>query len=67
KSFLSAGSQGDEVKALQQKLKTLGFFTLEPNGNFGPHTQQAVQAFQRANSLPTVGYVGPQTRALLNR
>lgn len=66
--LLSAGSQGDEVKRLQEKLQDLGFFprNVTPNGNFGPATQAAVKKFQKANGIAQVGYVGVNTRKALN-
>ncbi len=67
-NFLSLGSVGDEVRALQNKLKELGYFNHPTStGYFGPVTETAVKAFQQANNLPVVGYVGPQTRAILNQ
>lgn len=66
---LARGARGPEVKALQEKLKELGFFpahiaTIE---YFGPATQKAVMAFQKARGLSQVGSTGPRTRALLNQ
>ena len=67
--FLSRGSSGPEVLELQKKLQSLGFLpsTITPNGVFGPATQEAVVAFQRANGIDPFGYVGPATRAVLNK
>jgi len=66
---LAKGSRGDEVSALQQKLKDLGFFPADvaASGMFGPLTQKAVLAFQKAHGLDQIGAVGPKTRALLNQ
>lgn len=68
-SDLSLGSNGDEVLALQNVLQSLGHFpgNVVPNGNFGPVTQNSVKAFQKENSLPETGSVGPLTRAILNK
>lgn len=66
-SFLTVGSSGAEVTALQQKLSQLGFFSGDATGYFGAVTQAAVKAFQAAHGLDTFGYVGPGTRAALNR
>lgn len=43
---LSYGSQGEEVKALQLRLKMLGFDPGPLDGDFGSGTRQAVWAFE---------------------
>jgi len=43
---LGKGSQGDEVKALQDRLTELGFDPGESDGSFGSGTQMAVWAFE---------------------
>lgn len=63
---LKLGSSGPEVKALQQKLKALGFNPNGVDGNFGPGTDKAVRAFQQANGLGVDGQVGPGTQAALD-
>lgn len=57
------GSSGSEVTALQDFLRTQGFFTANSTGFFGPVTAKSVSAFQEANGLESVGSVGPKTRA----
>lgn len=65
---LSEGTQNDEVKELQERLRAEGFFTFHTStGFFGPITLAAVKAFQTANGIPATGYVGPLTRAALNK
>ena len=64
--YLKLGSTGAEVSKLQEKLKALGFYKGKIDGGFGPATENAVKAFQKAHKLPQVGAVGPRTRALLN-
>lgn len=68
-SYLTVGSSGEEVKQLQLKLKELGYFTYATaTGYFGTVTQDAVVKFQKAKNLaPYPGYVGPGTRAELNK
>jgi hypothetical protein len=62
-SDLSQGMENEQVRALQEHLRTLGFFTFPTStGYFGSVTFQAVQAFQREYDLPATGYVGPLTR-----
>ena len=52
---LRNGSKGPEVKKIQEKLG------VEPTGNFGPKTEAAVKAWQKANGLTDDGIVGPNT------
>jgi hypothetical protein len=49
------GDRGDEVSMLQRYLG------INPVANFGPQTEQAVKAFQKANGLSDDGVVGPIT------
>ena len=53
--LLKNGSKGEGVKKLQQKLG------VEPTGNFGPKTEAAVKAWQKANGLKDDGIVGDGT------
>ena len=53
--LLKNGSKGEGVKKLQQKLG------VEPTGNFGPKTEAAVKAWQKANGLKDDGIVGDAT------
>ncbi|MGD1015346.1 MAG: peptidoglycan-binding protein, partial [Roseiarcus sp.] len=65
--ILSLGSTGADVSALQQILKSAGFYTYPTiTGYFGPLTEKALASFQTAHGLDAVGYAGPKTRALLN-
>lgn len=58
---LRPGTTGPDVVALQH------FLSVEPaSGYFGSVTAQAVRVFQRQQGLPSVGFVGPRTRANLN-
>ncbi len=67
KSFLTVGSRGAEVTALQKKLIALGFLYGQPTGYFGQLTKKALQAFQKSKGLEQVGFTGPGTRAALNK
>lgn len=51
--------------ALQQRLQQRGFDPGGINGQFGPATQAAVQAFQRSVGLSADGQAGPNTIAAL--
>lgn len=62
---LTLGSSGPDVKALQQKLKDLGFYSNGVDGNFGSGTDKAVRAFQQASGLGVDGKAGPGTLAAL--
>lgn len=64
-AVLKIGSTGPDVTALQQALSKAGFDPGGSDGNFGPGTQRAVQAFQRSAGIAPDGTVGPQTAAAL--
>lgn len=53
--LLKLGSEGEEVKKLQEKLG------VDPIGKFGPKTEAAVKAWQSANGLTADGIVGDGT------
>ena len=61
---LRNGSRGDDVIALQKKLKNWGYYSGSVDGIFGSGTEQAVKYFQRKNGL-TAGVVGPATAKAL--
>ena len=54
------GSQGDEVRAIQQKLNDLGY-GLKVDGIYGAATKKAVRSFQKANGLTADGIAGSKT------
>lgn len=60
------GSRGEEVKQIQQKLSSLGYYSGEADGIFGSLTQSAVKNFQKDNGLKADGIVGEKTLAALN-
>jgi putative chitinase len=55
--LLRKGDNNDNVKLLQQKLG------IDPIGNFGPKTEEAVKAFQTKHGLTADGIVGDGTWA----
>ena len=63
---LSVGSTGEEVRQLQLKLKTLGYFLGDVTTYFGPITKAAVMKFQTANKITPTGVVELVTRGYLN-
>ncbi len=52
---LSEGSHGDEVTALQERLKALGYYTKEVSGRYQGTTVRAMKDFEKAAGLPRDG------------
>jgi len=52
---LKVGSKGQKVKVVQTALK------LKADGEFGPATEKAVKAYQKAKGLPETGIVDQKT------
>ncbi len=63
---LRQGDWGSEVRNLQQRLKELGYFKAEADGDYGAKTAAAVKAFQQKNGLNADGVAGPTTMKKLN-
>lgn len=63
---LQVGSQGNEVKLLQDTLRNEGVFNQISTGYFGTMTKTAVIAFQKKYGILQTGIVGPLTRNKLN-
>jgi hypothetical protein len=59
RTVLKPGSQGSEVRRLQELLH------IAVDGSFGPATKRAVEDFQRHNGLEADGVCGPSTWAKL--
>lgn len=59
-------ANADEVKEVQQKLKTAGLYQGQIDGIDGPETKQALQQFQKQNGLHQTGRLDHQTLAKLN-
>ncbi len=55
------GSRGDEVRQIQNKLKSLGFFTGTVDGIYGAKTQSAVKRYQQSVGITADGIAGPKT------
>ena len=57
------GNMGTLVKECQQMLQKLGYDlgVCGADGDFGPATEKAVRAFQKAHDLAVDGVVGPKT------
>jgi len=62
---LHEGDQGAEVQRLQTVLVRLQYLSTRADGDFGPKTKAALQAFQGDWRLTPDGVYGPGTRAAL--
>lgn len=58
---LKLGSTGQDVRSVQSKLKSLGFYKGTVDGDFGAATEAAVKAFQKQYKLTVDGKVGAAT------
>lgn len=70
KPTLREGSKGSYVVELQEALRKLGYKgrdkrLITVDGGFGPNTEYAVIALQKAKGLVADGVVGPKTWAVL--
>lgn len=63
--ILEQGAKGEHVKALQSQLQALGYLDGSIDGNFGPKTRQAVEAFQSASGMVVTGLADQETQAAL--
>jgi hypothetical protein len=66
-SVLRKGAKGEQVKALQRMLYSMGY-DLGPSlvdGSFGSKTDAAVRAYQKGKKLEIDGVVGPATWKML--
>ena len=52
---LKVGDKGDEVKALQTRLRDVKYYTAKVTGNYLQSTQAAVKKVQEAYGLPVTG------------
>lgn len=55
------GSRGDEVRRIQNKLRSLGFFDGAVDGIYGVKTQSAVRRFQKSVGITADGIAGRKT------
>ena len=61
KISLQRNQKNENVKKLQKALKTLKYYNTTVDSSFGPVTEQAVIAFQKAYSLKATGKVDEET------
>lgn len=66
-AVLKKESQGNEVTALQNDLKRLGYLSEEPTGYFGKATEEAVKKVQKEYGYGADGIAGGITLSLLDR
>ncbi|BBD64656.1 peptidoglycan binding domain-containing protein [Nostoc commune NIES-4072] len=64
-NYLAKGAEGEDVRALQERLRIAGFYYGNATGIFGPITEEAVKRFQDSYKLSVDGIVGPATLAKL--
>ena len=64
-SLSKFGSQSEEVKQIQKKLKNWGYYEGQIDGIFGSETKKAVIAFQKKNGLTADGIAGKNTLAAM--
>ena len=65
--LLKEGLSGEDVQALQERLKALGFLDIENTTNYyGSQTVEAVTNFQKAYGLTTDGIAGRKTIETIN-
>ncbi|MGU3387850.1 peptidoglycan-binding protein [Methylobacterium sp. D53M] len=62
---VAAQTESADVRAVQQRLKELGYPVGQVDGKFGNITAAALLAFQNENRLPTTGLIDDLTRAAL--
>lgn len=60
-ALLRSGSIGPEVTQLQERLKQLGYYEGEVDGQFGGGTRAAVVLFQQQHGLDADGMAGAET------
>lgn len=64
-ALLRSGSIGPEVIELQEKLKLLGYYDGEVDGQYGNATAQAIMLFQSQHNLTADGMAGQQTLGMI--
>jgi hypothetical protein len=67
-SDLHIGMRSNDVLELQKRLAAEGFFAVNPTGYFGTITRFSAKIYQATHRIqPLSGFVGPLTRAELNK
>jgi peptidoglycan hydrolase-like protein with peptidoglycan-binding domain len=65
RNYISVGDRGENVRALQERLAQLNYFSAYPDGYFSEYTRSSVIAFQQNNRLNPTGVVDSQTWQVL--
>ena len=60
-AILKEGARGNEVKEVQRRLKSWGYYRGKIDGVYGAGTRSAVISFQKKNGLKADGVVGKST------
>ena len=60
-------SDSESTMELQKLLNSKGNYNLVVDGKFGPATESALKAYQKANNLDVDGIAGPQTWGALTK
>ncbi|MDI6717732.1 MAG: peptidoglycan-binding domain-containing protein [Patescibacteria group bacterium] len=63
---LFSGLKGEDVKMLEEFLKSQGYFKGIPNTLFDSTTKVALVKYQKVQKLPATGYFGGKTRESIN-
>ena len=60
-ALMAKGSNGDNVKDLQARLKQIGWYSPNIDGDYGDVTVESVKGFQGKRQLPVTGEVDQRT------
>jgi peptidoglycan hydrolase-like protein with peptidoglycan-binding domain len=63
---LARGDSGDAVTELQKFLASLGYYTDQIDGLFGPETERGLALFQGESGLGMTGTLTPETQAYID-
>ncbi|MCI6512921.1 MAG: peptidoglycan-binding protein [Coprococcus catus] len=63
KGYFKKGDSGQQIKYLQMFMKWYGVYNGKVDGSFGPDTEAAVIAYQKAEVLSKDGWFGPKCLA----
>ena len=64
-AYSAMGSRGSEVKNIQQRLKSWGYYKGPVDGIYGTQTKSAVIKFQKSHNVVVDGICGPKTLELI--